>query len=286
MCSPSRRGFSLVDLVVVLAMFLILAALLLPAVQNLRQAGHRQETTNNLKQVTLALINCADTNRGFLPPACDNYPGGDWFGTLHVHILPYAEEVELYKSYHKAKGKGEVADAKVAIFLAAEDNSNAAGKVKGVQNFAANLRLITFKGRRAKHNADMPELAATEPGMARYPAGIPDGTSNTVAFATKYALCGDGGSRYAAEPNSKFAAFFGQHAAQKPAHPSDAAATYQLQPAAKDCRCAPLMAQSFAKSLLVSLCDGSVRGVAPEMSAETWNRALHPADAMPLGSDW
>jgi hypothetical protein len=275
-----------VDLVVVLALVLILAALLLPAVQNLRQAGYRQETVNNLKQITLAVIKCADTNRGILPPACDNYPAGDWFGTLHVHILPYAGEATLYKNYQKAKGKGEVADAKVAIFLAAEDNSNGANKVQGVQNFAANLRLFTFKGRRSKYNADMPELAATESNMGRYPAGIPDGTSNTVAFATKYALCSEGGSRYAAEPNSKFAAFFGQHAAQKPAHPSEAAATYQLQPGAKDCRCVPLMAQSFAKSLLVSLSDGSVRGVAAEVTAETWNRALHPADQMALGDDW
>ena len=34
--------------------------------------------------------------------------------------------------------------------------------------------------------------------------------------ATKFAVCGEGGSRYAAEPSSKYAAFFGQNAAQKP----------------------------------------------------------------------
>jgi hypothetical protein len=95
-----------------------------------------------------------------------------------------------------------------------------------------------------------------------------------------------GGSKYAAEANSKFAAFFGQNAAQKPAHASDETATYQLQPAGKDCRTSPLMAQAFAKSLLVGLGDGSVRAISPTMSAETWNRALCPNDGLRLGNDW
>jgi hypothetical protein len=132
----------------------------------------------------------------------------------------------------------------------------------------------------------MPKLDATEPGNARIPASFPDGTSNTIVFATKLAAAGDGGSRYAAEPNSKFAAFFGQNAATKPADPSNPAATFQLQPTAKDARNSPLMAQSFTKNLLVGLGDGSVRDVSAAISAETWNRAVHPSDGNVLGDDW
>jgi hypothetical protein len=46
------------------------------------------------------------------------------------------------------------------------------------------------------------------------------------------------------------------------------------------------MAQSFTKNVLVGLADGSVRDVSPALSAETWNRAIHPADGQPLGADW
>jgi len=48
-----------------------------------------------------------------------------------------------------------------------------------------------------------------------------------------------------------------------------------------------LMAQSFNKrALLIGLADASVRAVTPKLSAETWNRAVHPKDGNPLGSDW
>ena len=65
-----RRGFSLIDLLVVMAMLLFLAALLLPAVQNLRQAGYKAETVNNLKQILLGTHICSDNHKR-LPPAYD-----------------------------------------------------------------------------------------------------------------------------------------------------------------------------------------------------------------------
>src|SRR5207244_2701002 len=86
-----------------------------------------------------------------------------------------------------------------------------------VQNFAANLRAFSDKGYKTPFEANMPPLAAVEPGAASLPKSFPDGTANTIAFITKFAECGDGGSRYAAAPDSKFAAFFGQDAAQGPA---------------------------------------------------------------------
>lgn len=286
--SDTRRGFTLVELIVSLLVLLLLSSLALPAVQNLRQAAYHQQTINNLKQLNQGMINCADTNRGLLPPACDKYPTAqvEPATTVHVHLLPYVEQPEIYKRYMKAGGKGDVALVAIDVFIAGEDNSNAANKVKGVQNFAANLRLFCNKGRKAKYDQDIPQLGPVEGGLARFPASIMDGTSNTISFGTKHASCGDGGSRYVAEPDHKFAAFFGQNAAKKPADSSDAGATYQLQPSAKECRSTPLTAQSFAKSLLVGLCDGSVRELAPTLSAETWNRALCTRDGLRLGPDW
>jgi len=280
-----RRGFSLIELLIVIAMLLFTAAVVLPAVQGLRQAGYKQETIDNLKQIGISIHAANDTYRR-LPPAYDKFANFQFPAALHVYLLPFVEQGPLYKDFEKQMGKGGTADAQIGVFRAGEDGSATGDKLKGVQNYAANLRVFADSARKVGHAKNMPALKAVEPGSARIPASFPDGTSNTIVFSTKYASCGDGGSKYAAEVNGKFAAFFGQNAAQKPAHASDDTATFQLQPAGKDCKASPLMAQAFAKTLLVGLADGSVRAVSPMVSAKTWNLAVCPNDGEPLGADW
>lgn len=93
----SRSGFTLVELLVVIAVIGVLVALLLPAVQAGREAARRMACQNNLKQIGLA-TQMYHNARGHLPPAAIVKNVGDTFdeaGCL-LYLLPYVEEAGKY----------------------------------------------------------------------------------------------------------------------------------------------------------------------------------------------
>ena len=104
MLSPhrnTRRGLTLVELLVVIAVIAVLIGLLLPAVQKVREAAARMSCQNNLKQIALALHQFADDRGEFPPgliglgPAVLTVPNhGPW-----PHLLPYLEQQPLYARY-------------------------------------------------------------------------------------------------------------------------------------------------------------------------------------------
>jgi type II secretory pathway pseudopilin PulG len=270
----------MIELLVVLAALGFLLALLLPAVQKVREAAARAQTQNDLKQMVLALHNFHDTNKQ-MPPAFGKFGGSKAPLSVHVHLLPYLEQNNLYQQYLQGQGDDQ---AEIPVFNSPADPSRP--KPAGVQNFPANLRLFSTKGLQTQWDAPMPALGKEEPGNARL-ANVTDGLSNTIAFGTRYGACGEGGSRYASAPNTNTAAFFGQNAAKGKAKPADTTATFLLHPAAGQCVPTPLMGHAFYNfGIDVALADGSTRTVTADITPRTWNAAMQPNDGQVLGNDW
>jgi hypothetical protein len=197
--------------------------------------------------------------------------------------LPFIEQRRLYQDFLQA---GRV-DENAEITMYAGSSLRKGEDPRSVQCLAANLRVFSDKGVNTPFDGRMPALGAIEPGGATIKGTFTDGTAYTILFATKHAYCGEGGSRFAAAPNSTFAAFFGENAASVMAHPSDPGATFQIMPSRQECLTSPLMAQSFSPHMImVGMADGSARGISADISPRTWNSAVQPNDGNVLGSDW
>ncbi len=132
-----RDGFTLIELLVVIAIIGVLIALLLPAVQKVRDAANRAHCQNNMKQISLAFQQQQDTDGFFWPLTSD--PGyNNWVklpdfgpgrrGGWAIYLLPYLEQSNTYKLFDRTtlknneKGGLDAANAKsLKVFLCPTD---------------------------------------------------------------------------------------------------------------------------------------------------------------------
>jgi prepilin-type N-terminal cleavage/methylation domain-containing protein len=100
--SPQHRAFSLIEVLVVLAIIGVLIAFFLPATQRARPAAQRTQCRNNLKQIGLALHNYHD-QYGAFPPVYTVDSEGQPLHSWRTLLLPYLDQAVLYERLDLSK---------------------------------------------------------------------------------------------------------------------------------------------------------------------------------------
>ncbi|VTS00024.1 DUF1559 family PulG-like putative transporter [Tuwongella immobilis] len=296
-----RPAFTLIELLVVIAIIAILIGLLLPAVQKVREAAARMQSTNNLKQMSLATHGYNDAN-DFLPPAFVDWDGGDnplWWkraGSSHYYILPYIEQNALAdRTYTYGSEQLKIfwaiyTNNGVKTFVNPSDPSNPANGLfndsgwgnYGVTGYAANY-------------VSLGHYLRSNNNRLRKLNGISDGTSNTIFYAEKVAVC----QRSTFSGASAGGPYYNIWAYGRTAWPewnpifgyqvTGPASKFQVNPVASGAAatCDPRLASApRSAGILVGLGDGSVRMLNSNVNPDTWWAACTPDGGEVLGSDW
>lgn len=121
--SRRRPGFTLIELLVVIAIIAILIALIMPAVQSVREAARKTQCRNNLKQLGTAIANYY-TTKNTLPPAyiVRSSAGPDHVGYgWGVFLLPYLDQKPLFDMQNFSANPIVLPQESLSVFVCASD---------------------------------------------------------------------------------------------------------------------------------------------------------------------
>ena len=292
-----RRGFTLIEVLVVIAIIAVLIALLVPAVQKVREAAARTQSTNNLKQIGLAIQNYHGAFKYF-PPSFVDYDNNDnptWTnkaGCTHYYILPYIEQEALALMGPPYYFWQVYTNYLIPDYINPCDVSTPAGGMfndpgwadYGVTGYAANFQSLGY-------------YLSKEDNLIMTAVKVTDGLSNTIFMAEKGTLCEN--AAYASAHGWSDSNFYNIWAyGRTDWNEWNPVFAYQLTGAASKFQVTPIMLGANAScdprlatapraaGILVVLGDGSVRLLSSEVSANTWWAACTPAASDVLGADW
>ncbi|WP_166823629.1 DUF1559 domain-containing protein [Thalassoroseus pseudoceratinae] len=187
------RGFTLIELLVVIAIIAILIALLLPAVQQAREAARRTQCNNNLKQIGIAMHNYHGTFGSF-PYGVREHGGVDSLSrdTWFHRLLPFVEQENLSEAYETANPPhcwhvgDDVKSVPVDGFMCPSDPAGPAfGGASTANGFQGNYVGCTGDARMVRSNSSGGNFRGlfwetTNTSKTARIRDIIDGTSNTL----------------------------------------------------------------------------------------------------------
>jgi prepilin-type N-terminal cleavage/methylation domain-containing protein len=287
-----RSGFTLLELLVVIAIIGVLIALLLPAVQHVREAANRTVCANNLRQIGIAVHAYEALNR-FIPPAWNpenafSSPPVDTMsgvkGTIHFLLLGQLDQYPLYRNANK--DSANAADSVLPVFLCPSEPS-----------LSSNINEVGFAS--TNYVANLMVFSPTSPRPLV--SAMPDGTSVTVMFVERYKNCDSYQPAWANYPAAAGGfndtpVFGWKEYLVRASNPnnvpcpggpyfSNGTRGFQINPSVGACD--PTVTQGpHPSGMVVLLGDGGVRGVSAGVSVTTWVYVCTPNDLHPLGPDW
>ena len=207
----TKTGFTLVELLIVIAIIGTLVGMLLPAVQSAREAARRSACGNNIRQLGLALLNF-ESSRRRLPAASDRgWNGGGGGYSWIAFVLPFMEETNLHNTLSSSSNRfsaayvgGGVNAAQALVSLPQLICPSFSGNIRAATAYAtttvSNAAITNYKGTAAEgySSAGMPDSGSggggvmtlqtwgSEPGNSKTGVTlsmISDGTSKTFALA-------------------------------------------------------------------------------------------------------
>lgn len=205
--SQLRKGFTLIELLVVISIIAILMSLILPAVQQAREAARRTQCRNNMKQIGLGIANYESSFARY----CSSGEGTNenWTDATHVHgkrsffpvstfvaILPFIDQAALFQNYdvkthYTSTNNQAIAQTRVASYICPSNSvtgvengaNNASGKPYGYTDYMPIAYVDLNDAGILQVSADNGKWDY-DGGLGlfgRRVADVSDGTSNTIA---------------------------------------------------------------------------------------------------------
>jgi prepilin-type N-terminal cleavage/methylation domain-containing protein len=303
-----RKGVTLIETLVVIGVIAVLIALLVPAVQKVREVALRQHSVNNLRQLALATHQYADAHRATLPPLD---PDVGRMSAL-TQLLPYLEQQTIY-DWCAEEDAGKLLQDPVLWQIVVSHNPVAVPAVfvnpldpstpePGLVN-----RPFVYPATSYACNAQVFDLTP------RFSA-ITDGLSNTIFLAEHYNHCGncqfsftiprgyprvfkgvagaqasratfaDGGPLVGGGPGGNCGDYYPRTSGNPPVSQAAGGKTFQVQPALD--KCDPRLPNaSSAAGLQVAFGDGSVKVLNPSISPTVFWGAVTPNKAEAISFD-
>ena len=319
MAAPLRRGFTLVEVLVVIAIIAVLIGLLLPAVQRVREAGDRMTCLNNLKQIGLATQSLHHTYR-VLPPLCVNSQSGAIWSqspiqlegpfkgaigyTVFNWLLPHLEQDNLFNRANRNVNEPvaphrpnfpKLYQQPIKVYRCPSEPQPAGPNGDGMGSTTHGSQHTWAIGNySANYLVFGNPLAQSTEGAARIPRTFKDGTSNTLLYAERYGTCGPTPDPNASstwgnlwsDSNVQWRPTFCMNSPTPLPGGYVPCLPFQVNPNWVP-GCNPNQAQSpHSQGMSVGVADGSVRFISGDMRLPVWQALCDPRDGTPVPGDW